>query len=84
MLHNLSFSILEMVVTISEQVIPESVAIPSRTSRGKRQRWYEGNALSVFSGTAQFKSLPRCQISWLRFSVVFLDPSSQMPGQYVV
>jgi hypothetical protein len=33
-----------------------------------------------YSGGRGFKSRPRDRLSWLRFSVVFLIPSSKMPN----
>jgi hypothetical protein len=38
---------------------------------------------AAYSGGPRFKSRPGNRLSWLRFFVVFLSPSRQMPGQYL-
>lgn len=40
--------------------------------------WHSGNALDSFEGDG-FESLPRRLLSWLRFLMVFLTPSIQIP-----
>jgi hypothetical protein len=42
-----------------------------------------GNTLSFYSGGTRFESRPGHLLSWLRFSVVSLNPSTEIPGWYL-
>jgi hypothetical protein len=47
---------------------------------GDRAGVLSGNALDPYSCGPRFDFWSRHQLSWLRFSVVFLSPFKQIPG----
>jgi hypothetical protein len=44
-----------------------------------QRSWCRGNILDLFSKGARLESQPEHQITWLRFYVVYLSPSRQIP-----
>jgi hypothetical protein len=48
-----------------------------------RTRWCSGKFLDLYSGDSAVESRTRYRLSPLRFLVVFLGPSSYMPGYYL-
>jgi hypothetical protein len=45
--------------------------------------WCSGNALDLYSGFSRFETRPGLSLTWLKFHVVFLSPSRQIPKYYI-